>query len=110
MDEKAMIAMFHTMYDNFPTRVRLIKKDRTVLAVNKVAEAEGLTPGVRCIDQGPLEGHKNCLANQALQEQCGKCRFWENGVTFWAPLEGCEDVYVHGSFAKDRPNPLENGE
>ena len=26
---------------------------------------------------------------------------------FWAPLEGFDDLYVHGSLHKDRPNPLD---
>lgn len=108
MEEQKMIEMFHTMYDNFPTRVRLIRKNREVLAVNKIAEAEGLRPGVRCVEQPPLEAHRFCKANQALKEHRGKFYFAEDGrIMFWAPLEGCDDVYVHGSIQKDRPNPIE---
>ena len=107
MEEQEMIRMFHAMYDNFPTRARLIRKNREVLAVNKIAEAEGLSAGVRCIDQPPVEAHRNCKANQALKEKRGEVVFSDDGtVIFWTPLEGCEDVYVHGSFHKDRPNPL----
>lgn len=47
MENQPMIEMFHTMYDNFPTHARLIRKNREVLPVNKIAEAEGLRAGVR---------------------------------------------------------------
>ena len=108
MEDQKMIEMFHAMYDNFPTRARLIRKNREVLAVNKIAEAEGLRAGVRCVDQPPPEAHRFCRANQALKEHRGKFYFAEDGtVMFWAPLEGCDDVYVHGSLHKDRPNPIE---
>lgn len=108
MDEQKVIEMFHMMYDNFPTRVRLIRKNREVLAVNKIAEAEGLEAGVRCVDQPPIEGHRNCKANQALKENRGEFYFAEDGtVMFWAPLEGCQDIYVHGSLHKERPDPRE---
>lgn len=108
MTEEQMIAMFHALWDNFPSRARLIRRDRRVLAVNKVAAAEGLTTGVRCIDQPPVEAHRGCLANLALREHHGKIKFADDGtVIFWAPLEGCEDVYVHGSLHRDRPDPTE---
>ena len=99
MDEREMIAMFHAMYDNFPTRVRLIRRDRVVLAVNKIAAGEGFQVGCRCIDQGTPSGHKNCKANLALKEKRGVSFRAENGaILFWAPLEGFADVYIHGSF------------
>ena len=108
MNEQDAIRMFHAMWENFPTRARLIRKDRTVLAVNAVARAEGLTTGVRCVDQPPREGHRGCLANLALREHRGRFRFADDGtVMFWAPLEGFDDLYVHGSLHKDRPNPLD---
>jgi len=56
------------MYGNFPARARLIKKDRTVLAVNKISSDEGFTVEVRCIDTSPKEAHTGCLANLALKE------------------------------------------
>lgn len=96
MEEK-MIEMFHAMWGNFPARARLINKNREVLAVNKFAEKEGLQPGVRCIDQPPLEGHRGCLANAALKDGQGKRRVKDGKVIFWVPLEGYADVYVHGS-------------
>ena len=95
MTEEQMIAMFHALWDNFPSRARLIRRDRRVLAVNKVAAAEGLTTGVRCIDQPPVEAHRGCLANLALREHHGKIKFAD------------EDVYVHGSLHRDRPDPTE---
>ena len=108
MNEQDAVAMFQATWEHFPSRARLIRRDRTVLAVNAVARAEGLTAGVRCIDQPPIEGHRDCLANQALKQRRGLFRFADDGtVMFWAPLEGFDGLYVHGSLHRDRPNPLD---
>lgn len=99
MNEERAIEMFHAMWDNFPARARLIRKDRTVLAVNKFAANEGFVPGERCCDRPPLEGHRHCLANQALADREGKIRLVPGGkMIYWAPLEGFEDLYVHGNL------------
>ncbi|MCI8616075.1 hypothetical protein D7V94_18395 [Parablautia intestinalis] len=106
MNEEKIIEMFHVMWDNFPTRARLIRKDRHVLAVNKIAAKEGFVTGVRCIDQPPVEAHRGCEANLALREHRGRLKYTEDEtLIFWAPLEGCEDVYIHGSWNKNRNIP-----
>ena len=51
-------------------------------------------------------------AMQLLAEQAGNdYRLshpdYDGTVIFWAPLEGCEDVYVHGSLHRDRPDSTE---
>ena len=99
MCEERAIEMFHAMWDLFPARARLIRKDRVVLAVNRFAANEGFVPGERCCDRPPLEGHRHCLANQALEDMEGKIRLGAGGkMIYWTPLEGFEDLYVHGSI------------
>lgn len=98
MYDKA-IESFHMLWNSFPIRARLIQKDRTVIAVNRAAEAEGMTTGVRCIDTPPKESHAGCLANSALSEHCGKCAMNRAGdrLRFWIPVEGFDDLFVHFS-------------
>lgn len=92
---------FHLFWDNFPFPVMLLHKDRTILDRNKAAATAGCVPGTRCIDRGPKEIHKGCLANFALKEQGAKRKveFIESrGVvmdTYWIPLPEHQDVYVH---------------
>ncbi len=104
MDTGKVIESFHLMWDNFPERARLIRKDRTVLAVNKFAASIGMEPGVRCIDAGPREAHAGCLANKALQQGCGMYLCGGARVPFWVPVEGAEDLYVHFSLPADMLN------
>ena len=99
MDYEKIIEKFHTMYGNFPARARLIKKDRTVLAVNKISSDEGFTVGVRCIDTSTKEAHAGCLANLALKEQSGKYKLSadKKRMPFWVPIDNFDDVFVHFS-------------
>jgi len=112
-------AHFHLFWDNFPFPVMLIRKDRTILDRNRAAEAAGCVPGTRCIDRGPKEGHKGCLATYALREQIAKRKVQYvdfMGIvmdSYWIPLPQHEDVYVHfgiditeyaaDRFFKERP-------
>lgn len=99
MTEQTAIERFHAMWDNFPARARLIHKNRLVLAVNTFAANEGMKAGERCCDRPPAESHRHCLADKALAAQRGMSRTRPDGVmVFWAPVIGCEDVYVHGSI------------
>lgn len=92
---------FHFFWDNFPFPVLLVRKDRTILDRNRAAETTGCVPGKRCIDRGPKEAHKGCLANYALHEQISKRKVayseFSGAVidTYWIPLPQYEDVYVH---------------
>lgn len=92
---------FHLFWDNFPFPVMLVYKDRTILDRNKAGEVMGCIPGTRCIDSGKKEDHKNCLANNALQEQAAKrlVSYAENlGLVvdgYWVPLAGEKDIYLH---------------
>lgn len=98
--DRRIIEAFHTLWDTFPERVRLIRKDRTVLAVNKAAQALGMKTGVRCVDQPPVEGHIGCLANASLKDGAGKYGVTPNGarLRFWIPVSGRDDLYVHFSI------------
>jgi len=102
MSEERAVEMFHAMWDHFPARARLIRSDRTVLAVNRFAEAEGMRAGERCCDRPPLESHRHCLADAALREKRGMrvCRA-DGTIVFWTPLDGFGDLYVHGSIKSE---------
>jgi hypothetical protein len=82
----------------------LVRKDRTIVDLNKAGAAMGCTPGARCVDLGKKEDHKGCLANQALLEQTSKrvVGFQESyGMvldSYWVPLAGAEDLYLHFSI------------
>lgn len=100
MTDEVLIESFHAMWNNSPYLVRLIRKDRTVLAVNKACAATGFTTGVLCFGGGPKEAHAGCLANLALQEKLGKHLLSDNGarLRLWIPVTGREDVFVHFSI------------
>jgi len=92
---------FHLFWDRFPFPVMMIRKDRTILDRNPAAEAIGCVPGMRCINLGPKEAHKGCLANFALRDKTAKSKFEYveclNAVlnVFWIPLLDDEEVFIH---------------
>ncbi len=92
---------FHLFWDNFPFPVMLVHKDRTILDRNHAAEAVGCAPGTRCIDRGPKEAHKGCLANYALREQTSKRKVEYVDLAgavmdcYWIPLSQSEDIFLH---------------
>ncbi len=57
---------FDMMWGSFPFPVRLIHKNKTVLAVNEAAYDKGFRPGVPCFEVGTPEQHKGCKAPEAL--------------------------------------------
>lgn len=107
MSEERAIEMFHSMWDYFPARARLIRRDKLVLAVNAYAANEGMCAGERCCDRPPLESHRHCLANAALEGRTGRKVVRADGtIVFWAPLGEYDELYVHGSI---RPEQEEEG-
>jgi hypothetical protein len=93
---------FHLMWDAFPTVVMLIRKDRTIVDVNRLGRDLGVTPGVKCFQlTGECKVHENCLANQALAEGTAKRGVGYvsalQGVydAYWLPVPGRDDLYVH---------------
>lgn len=103
----AVIESFHLLWDTFPERARLIHQSREVLAVNPAAAQAGLKVGDRCIDTPPPEGHKGCLAYQALKEAQGKFNLSQDGkrLRFWLPVQGHPALYVHFSVPLPDENP-----
>ncbi len=104
---------FHLFWDNFPFPVMLVHKDRTILDRNRAAADSGCVLGTRCVERGPLEAHRGCLANQALREQTAKRKVQYVdflGVvmdSYWIPLPGYDDLFVHfgidiTDYASDR--------
>jgi hypothetical protein len=94
---------FHLFWDNYPFPVMLVRKDRTIVALNKVATALGCVPGTRCVDIGKKEDHCGCQANQALQQQEAKrvvayqASYAMVLDSYWIPLAGVDDLYLHFS-------------
>lgn len=103
MTDIELIERFHTMWDHFPMRARLIRKDRVVLAVNHAAAREGMAAGERCIDRPPKEGHVGCQANQALKAMRGLYSLSpdKQRLRFWVPIEGAPDVFIHFSIPSE---------
>ena len=99
MTDETLIENFHAFWNNYPYMVRLIRKDRVVLAVNKASASAGFATGELCSAAGPKEAHAGCLSNLALKEKVGKHQLTADGsrLKFWIPVEGREDVFVHFS-------------
>jgi len=99
MTQEELICAFHAMWDNYPEQVRLIDKTFLVLAGNKAYTAAGGQCGIRCVEQGPPEGHRGCKAQESLKEHMVKSVQNElAGVpceSFWVPVEGETDYYIH---------------
>jgi hypothetical protein len=90
---------FHLMWDKFPELVRLIYKDREVIAVNEVGAKFGLSKGNKCSEEGPPEAHRDCQADRAMSTQraaFNTMKFGEKEVTiYWLPVDGYPDVFLH---------------
>jgi hypothetical protein len=100
--EQNILDAFQTMWGPFPEPVMLIRKDRTILAVNDLGRSLGIPEGARCFSLNPEAGDsccKRCKANEALREQHAVCsEETQNGtriIGYWMPLKEQKDVYVH---------------
>lgn len=95
-----VVDAFHLMWDNFPEPASLVHKSREIVAVNK---EHFFPPGVFCSRTGRNGPHKACLAGKALAE--GKAVVVpfhspledKELITYWIPLEGHPDYYIHTS-------------
>lgn len=112
---------FHLFWDNFPSPVMLVHKDRTILEANKAGQSLGCPVGTRCVDMGERKHHAGCRANAALREQAGVREVGcieHLGVvmdSYWVPLNGSDDLFVHfgidiTEFAAERLIPQKCGE
>ncbi len=97
MTDPEVLAAFDMMWGSFPVPVRLIHRDKTVLAVNDAARARGFKPGVPCFQVGTPEQHKGCKAPEMLA--AGKAVQAVNDakdtIRYWLPVKGHPDIYVH---------------
>jgi len=104
MEDSTVIDAFHMMWGRFPEPVRLIHKDRRVLAVNEAAASKGMEVGVHCYSFGSPELHKVCSANEALASNQGQRINAPDGrIRFWSPVANCPDVFVHFVIFRDPP-------
>ena len=102
MVDQKIIDAFHMMWGSFPAPVRLIHKNRTVLAVNEAALNVGMKTDVSCFSIGAPEAHKGCKANEAISSN--KAQILNVGsekIKYWLPVKGCADVYVHYTITID---------
>lgn len=96
MDDQKVIDAFHMMWGSFPAPVRLIHKNRTVLAMNETAKTLGMEAGVQCLSIGNAEAHKGCKAEEALASNRGQMlKVEQDRIKFWSPVQDCKDVFVH---------------
>jgi len=93
---------FQTMWGLFPEPVLLLHASRKILARNKVAEALGIPAGVPCHSlHGREKACAGCLADKALKRgEALRHTSWSPLArkfmdTFWCPVEGEKDIYVH---------------
>lgn len=92
---------FHLFWDNFPSPVMLVHKNRTIIDANKAGQAIGCPVGMRCVDIGEKKHHAGCRANHALREQAGvrEVSYVEHlGQVvdwYWVPLAGSKDLFTH---------------
>jgi len=100
------IKAFHMMWDIFPHPVLLSKKNRDIVAVNKLAKERGVRTGGKCFRLGSkAEIHDGCKANEALEKSVAqRAVSYREGTsrvmdTYWLPVLTEKDFYVH--FAID---------
>jgi len=107
MTDEKLIENFYAMWNNYPYKVRLIRSDRIVLAVNKAAADAGLKTGELCTAVGHKEAHAGCLSHLALEEKLGKHLLTADGslLKFWIPVSGREDAFVHFSVPSAEFSP-----
>lgn len=95
---------FSMMWDCFPAVVMLLKKNRTIVALNKVARDVGIQSGTKCYQlTGETGIHEDCQANSALEEGVAKRSVGYFAAakwvldSYWVPVQGEKDLYVHFS-------------
>ncbi|SHK11962.1 hypothetical protein SAMN02745216_02920 [Desulfatibacillum alkenivorans DSM 16219] len=99
--EQEILDGFHLFWDNFPFPVMLNNKDRLIVDCNKAGKALGYAPGTYCYEQGGKEMHKGCLAGKAMKQQSAVRKVGMIDAlgmvidTYWIPLPGREDLFVH---------------
>ncbi|UZQ52013.1 hypothetical protein [Clostridium kluyveri] len=96
MVDERIIEAFYMMWDSFPGNARLIHKNKTVLAANKIARKSGFEIGTLCFKVGASELHSDCKANEVLSTKKGQgVKSAEGKIRYWLPVKDCDNVYVH---------------
>lgn len=92
-----VIKAFHMMWDEYPSSVYLLRKNRDVVAINKAATRVGRNTGEKCYKKnGSLcswcKAHKMIETNESLREVVKA-----HGLIFdsyWIPVPNT-DLFVH---------------
>lgn len=102
MSDEQLFSAFQTMWGPFPEPVMLVRKDRTILAVNDLAREVGIPVGAKCFSLNPEAGGdhcRRCRANEALRDgHAVSCEEDQNGqrvIGYWMPLAEHPEIYVH---------------
>ncbi|MDR1241225.1 MAG: hypothetical protein LBM00_00335 [Deltaproteobacteria bacterium] len=100
-DAQKITDAFHLMWDNYPESVMLIRKDRTIIAVNRAGALAGREAGTKCSTLQPLENHKGCKADECAKNHSFTYRKKKGNlgdtVSFWLPVDGYPEYIVHFS-------------
>lgn len=105
VDEK-VLAAFQMMWGPFPGPVRLIDRERTIVAVNARAAEKGDAVGAKCYAHGAATGGQvcaHCQSDRALAEghtvTLERLRNGRRVIGYWMPLAAPEGLFVHFGFS-----------
>ncbi|MBC9786272.1 hypothetical protein H1S01_17580 [Heliobacterium chlorum] len=92
-----VVRAFHIVWGEYPGNVLLVRKDRTVVAVNKMLEKAGGTVGSKCYSKnGSLCPW--CKANEMFKKKVAVREVTKaHGLvfdSFWIPTP-IEELYIH---------------
>jgi hypothetical protein len=96
-----VLKAFHLMWDVFPASALLLTRNRTIQACNRAAIEKGLQVGMKCFQLAGDGIHKHCKANAALDEDAAQQtvafapRSNKVNNSFWLPVAGEKDLFVH---------------
>jgi len=99
---KEVTDAFHQMWDAFPHLVLLLKRDRTIVASNRVAQERGAVAGLKCYEwAGAKSIHPGCKGNLAMDRLKGQRSVGNYGGrvldSYWLPVGGEKDLLLHFS-------------
>jgi hypothetical protein len=101
--EDEAINAFHLMWDAFPFLVLLLRRDRTIMAANRMGIKMGAVPGMKCYQWHKVEQiHEHCLGNAALESGRAMRRVLPyRGMvldSYWIPVGTGGDLMIHFSI------------
>ena len=94
---------FYQQWELFPDFVALIRKDRTIIALNKAARDMGYSQGIKCDEESGKELNNACMADSALEEGTTISKIITSKmpepestlIAYWMPLQDETDLYIH---------------